>query len=102
MYALPITLSSAIFRFALSNREPWSYIDGRMATAENPFVQVPVLHDRALVLRALERARWILQHAATDLGVSRQALYDAMDRLGIERQPPDPRAWNARRKPHRA
>jgi DNA-binding NtrC family response regulator len=42
--------------------------------------------DRAMIEAALERNGGVLAQAAADLGLSRQALYRRMDRLGIERQ----------------
>jgi len=41
--------------------------------------------DRATIERALERNRGVLAQAAADLGLSRQALYRRLDRLGIKR-----------------
>ena len=42
--------------------------------------------DRAMIEAALERNGGVLAQAAAELGLSRQALYRRMDRLGIERQ----------------
>jgi DNA-binding NtrC family response regulator len=41
--------------------------------------------DRAAIESALERAGGVLAQAASDLGMSRQALYRRLDRLGIKR-----------------
>ncbi len=41
--------------------------------------------DRAAIQSALERANGVLAQAASDLGMSRQALYRRLDRLGIKR-----------------
>ena len=41
--------------------------------------------DRAAIEKALERANGVLAQAASDLGLSRQALYRRLDRLGIKR-----------------
>ena len=41
--------------------------------------------DRASIEAALERNGWVLAQAAADLGLSRQALYRRLDRLGIAR-----------------
>ena len=41
--------------------------------------------DRATIEKALERANGVLAQAASDLGLSRQALYRRLDRLGIRR-----------------
>lgn len=40
--------------------------------------------DRATIEQALERARGIVAHAARDLGLTRQALYRRMERLGLK------------------
>ena len=40
--------------------------------------------DRATVEQALARAHGIVAHAARDLGLSRQALYRRMERLGLK------------------
>jgi DNA-binding NtrC family response regulator len=40
--------------------------------------------DRPTIERALERAGGVIAHAARDLGLSRQALYRRMDKLGIK------------------
>jgi DNA-binding NtrC family response regulator len=40
--------------------------------------------DRAAVEAALERARGVISHAARDLGLSRQALYRRMEKLGLK------------------
>jgi DNA-binding NtrC family response regulator len=43
----------------------------------------PVL-DRASIERALQRAGGVVAHAARDLGLSRQALYRRMEKLGVQ------------------
>jgi DNA-binding NtrC family response regulator len=43
--------------------------------------------DRAAVEQALERARGVVAHAARDLGLSRQALYRRMEKLGLRTEP---------------
>ena len=45
---------------------------------------------REVVLAALRAARWIRADAAKALGISRQALYQSIARLGIELLPPHP------------
>jgi DNA-binding NtrC family response regulator len=45
------------------------------------------LENREKVLNALDAACWNVKEAAAVLGVSRQAVYDAMRRFGIERLP---------------
>ena len=46
--------------------------------------------DRASIEQALERARGVVAHAARDLGLSRQALYRRMERLGLKGETPRP------------
>ncbi|WP_241200889.1 helix-turn-helix domain-containing protein, partial [Lysobacter enzymogenes] len=41
--------------------------------------------DRAAIEAAIERAGGVLAQAAGELGLSRQALYRRLDRLGIKR-----------------
>ena len=40
--------------------------------------------DRAAIEAALRRARFVVSQAATELGLSRQALYRRMEKLGIK------------------
>jgi DNA-binding NtrC family response regulator len=40
--------------------------------------------EREAIEAALERARGVVSRAAAELGLSRQALYRRMERLGIE------------------
>jgi DNA-binding NtrC family response regulator len=49
------------------------------APASNPLAEA----ERAVVESALERAQGVVSRAAAELGLSRQALYRRMDRLGI-------------------
>jgi DNA-binding NtrC family response regulator len=51
------------------------------ATAEEPGL------DRASVEQALGRAGGVIAHAARDLGLSRQALYRRMEKLGLRTEP---------------
>ena len=44
--------------------------------------------DRASIEQALERAHGVIAHAARDLGLSRQALYRRMERLGLKGEAP--------------
>jgi DNA-binding NtrC family response regulator len=46
--------------------------------------------DRVTVEQALERARGVIAHAARDLGLSRQALYRRMQKLGLKSDAPRP------------
>ena len=50
---------------------------GPLANADEP--------DRAVIEAALARSGGVLAQAAADLGLSRQALYRRLDRLGIPR-----------------
>jgi len=50
-------------------------------------VEEPEL-DRASVEQALERAHGVIAHAARDLGLSRQALYRRMEKLGLKPEAP--------------
>ena len=43
--------------------------------------------DRAAIEAAIQRARGVISQAAADLGLSRQALYRRMDKMGIGAQP---------------
>jgi transcriptional regulator of acetoin/glycerol metabolism len=54
--------------------------------------------DRAAIEAALRNARGVISQAAAELGLSRQALYRRMDKLGIESANParDPVATSAR------
>jgi DNA-binding NtrC family response regulator len=40
--------------------------------------------DRATIEQALDRARGVIAHAARDLGLTRQALYRRMEKLGLK------------------
>jgi DNA-binding NtrC family response regulator len=52
--------------------------------ASAPFAPNPLADaERAVVESALERAQGVVSRAAAELGLSRQALYRRMDRLGI-------------------
>ncbi len=46
--------------------------------------------DRVSIEQALERARGVVARAARDLGLSRQALYRRMEKLGLRTEPPRP------------
>jgi DNA-binding NtrC family response regulator len=64
----------------------------RLPMARDDAPEEPEL-DRATVEQALARAHGIVAHAARDLGLSRQALYRRMERLGLkssEAPPPRP------------
>ena len=46
--------------------------------------------DGASIQQALERAHGVIAHAARDLGLSRQALYRRMEKLGIKAEADGP------------
>ena len=46
--------------------------------------------DRPSIEQALERAHGVIAHAARDLGLSRQALYRRMEKLGLKPEAPRP------------
>jgi DNA-binding NtrC family response regulator len=48
--------------------------------------------DRVSIEQALERAGGVIAHAARDLGLSRQALYRRMEKLGLKTDAPRPSA----------
>ncbi len=52
--------------------------------------------DRAAIEQALQRAQGVVAHAARELGLTRQALYRRMDRLGVK-----PQAGPTRARPER-
>ena len=56
--------------------------------ASSPSRTEDVPLDRATIEQALERARGVVAHAARDLGLSRQALYRRMERLGLKAERP--------------
>lgn len=51
------------------------------------------LDNRDRIRKALQDAQWVVAYAARELGVSRQAVYDAMKRHGIARRKPNPAVW---------
>lgn len=51
------------------------------------------LDNRDRIRKALQDAQWVVSYAARELGVSRQAVYDAMKRHGIARRKPSPAVW---------
>lgn len=56
-----------------------------------------LLPDPDLLHAALVRARWVISDAARELGVSRQAIYLAMERYGIRRRPQSYSVWREMR-----
>jgi transcriptional regulator of acetoin/glycerol metabolism len=57
---------------------------GLPATGASP-VAVEIELDKESIEQALTRAAGVVSQAAAELGLSRQALYRRMDRLGISR-----------------
>jgi DNA-binding NtrC family response regulator len=68
----------------------------RVAALNLPAAPAPALAseaselDRPSIEQALERARGVVAHAARDLGLSRQALYRRMEKLGLRTEAPRP------------
>jgi DNA-binding NtrC family response regulator len=60
-----------------------------LPAARSTLAEEPEL-DRASIEQALERAHGVIAHAARDLGLSRQALYRRMERLGLKSDSPRP------------
>ena len=60
-----------------------------LPAAPAPVAEEPEL-DRPSVEEALARSRGVVAHAARDLGLSRQALYRRMEKLGIKTEPGRP------------
>ena len=54
-----------------------------LSLQQTPALEEPSV-DRAVIEQALSRARGVVAHAARDLGMSRQALYRRMEKLGIK------------------
>jgi len=83
-------LQNAIRRACLLSRQ--STIDaaalGLPAIATHSPDEPPL--DRAVIEQALERANGVIAHAARELGLSRQALYRRMEKLGIRTDAPRP------------
>jgi len=61
----------------------------RLPVAAPPREEAPL--DGAVIREALERAHWVVAQAARELGLSRQALYRRMEKLGL-RMPDEPHA----------
>jgi len=51
------------------------------------------LDSKERLVAALQQARWIIAEAARSLGVSRQAIYDAMRRHGVRRRQQSPEVY---------
>ena len=85
-------LQNAIKRACLLSTAPViSATALNLPAAPAPAPDEPEL-DRGSVEEALARARGVVAHAARDLGLSRQALYRRMEKLGIKTEPGRPSA----------
>jgi DNA-binding NtrC family response regulator len=60
-------------------------LSGAWPVASAPSAAEPEEHDRDTIEAALERVGGVVSQAANELGLSRQALYRRMEKLGIER-----------------
>jgi DNA-binding NtrC family response regulator len=77
-------LQNAIKRACLLSTSPAvSAAALNLPAAPPPAADEPEL-DRPSIEEALGRARGVVAHAARDLGLSRQALYRRMEKLGIK------------------
>jgi len=80
-------LQNAIKRACLLSTNPViSAAALNLPSAPAPAPEEPEL-DRPSIEEALTRARGVVAHAARDLGLSRQALYRRMEKLGIKTEP---------------
>ncbi len=68
---------------ARRRRRPSAPRPGTLAAEQSACPEEPAL-DRASIEQALQRAHGVVAHAARDLGLSRQALYRRMERLGLK------------------
>ena len=78
-------LQNVIRRACLLSSTPTIGADalGLLASEQADLTAEPIL-DRASIEHALQRADGVVAHAARDLGLSRQALYRRMEKLGIK------------------
>ena len=83
-------LQNAIRRACLLSRGPVidSAVLGLPAITPHQADEPPI--DRAMIEQALDRANGVVAHAARELGLSRQALYRRMEKLGIKMDAPRP------------
>jgi DNA-binding NtrC family response regulator len=80
-------LQNAIRRACLLSPQP--IIEGaalNLPASASADLEEPRL-DRVTIQQALDRARGVVAHAARDLGLSRQALYRRMEKLGLKTEP---------------
>ena len=77
-------LQNVMRRACLLARDPTiGPADLNLAPATQPCADEPAL-DRATIEQALERAQGVVAQAARELGLSRQALYRRMEKLGVK------------------
>jgi DNA-binding NtrC family response regulator len=78
-------LQNVIRRACLLSSTPTIGADALgLAAAEQQELTGEAVLDRTTIEHALERAAGVVAHAARDLGLSRQALYRRMEKLGIK------------------
>jgi DNA-binding NtrC family response regulator len=75
-------LSNAIKRACLLSSDSRITAEA-LGLPPSPAAEEP-LHDRVTIEQALERAGGVIAHAARELGLSRQALYRRMEKLGLK------------------
>jgi DNA-binding NtrC family response regulator len=88
-------LQNAIKRACLLSREPAIDSAALGLPAASAVLQDEPALDRAAVEQALDRANGVVAHAARELGLSRQALYRRMEKLGIKMEGARPPASNS-------
>jgi DNA-binding NtrC family response regulator len=77
-------LSNAIRRACLLSPEPVIAAAVLNLPPTTPAPREERMLDRTTVEQALDRARGVIAHAARDLGLTRQALYRRMEKLGLK------------------
>jgi len=83
-------LQNAIRRACLLSPERTIGVAALSLPADAPLAPEEPELDRPSIEQALERARGVIAHAARDLGLSRQALYRRMEKLGLRPEAPRP------------
>ncbi|HEY2591759.1 MAG TPA: sigma-54 dependent transcriptional regulator [Steroidobacteraceae bacterium] len=84
-------LQNAIRRACLLSTEPLIAVGALNLPPAPAAVRDEQAIDRATVEQALERAHGVVAHAARDLGLTRQALYRRMEKLGLKTEAGLPR-----------
>jgi DNA-binding NtrC family response regulator len=92
-------LQNAIRRACLLSPGPLISASALNLPASPPASRDEATLDRATLEQALERAHGIVAHAARDLGLTRQALYRRMEKLGLKTDAGPPRGVPAGRSP---